>query len=104
MKTISNWDALREYGIDALTGEACSLMYRILCDLTQNGKRIPDLAGYEKSVTHGIPITLHAPASIEAGIARRFFAEVQRRIHRSRRGGPSGGRQHVRREAVVAAS
>jgi hypothetical protein len=40
MKTISSWDALREYGIDVLTGEACSLMYRILCDLTQNGKRI----------------------------------------------------------------
>ena len=40
MKTVSNWDALREFGIDALTGEACSLMYRILCDLTQNGKRI----------------------------------------------------------------
>jgi chromosome partitioning protein len=45
---------------------------------------ILDLAGYEKSVTHGIPSTLHAPASSEAGIARRFFAEVQRRIHRSR--------------------
>ena len=40
MKTVSHWDALREYGIDVLTGEACSLMYRILCDLTQNGKRI----------------------------------------------------------------
>ena len=64
---------------------------------------IPDLAGYEKSVTHGIPITLHAPASIEAGIARRFFAEVQRRIHRSRRGSPPGGWQHVQRKAVVAA-
>jgi hypothetical protein len=40
MKTVSHWDALREYGIDVLTGEACSLMYRILCDLTLNGKRI----------------------------------------------------------------
>jgi hypothetical protein len=40
MKTIANWDALREFGIDALTGEACSLMYRLLCDLTENGKRI----------------------------------------------------------------
>ncbi|MGA2034421.1 MAG: ParA family protein [Thermoguttaceae bacterium] len=52
--------------------------------------------------THGIPITLHAPSSIEAGIARRLFAEVQRRINRSRRGGPSGGRRDVQREAVVA--
>jgi hypothetical protein len=40
MKTIANWDALRPYGIDLLTGEACSLMYRLLCDLTQSGKRI----------------------------------------------------------------
>ena len=44
---------------------------------------IPDLAGFEKSVTLGVPITLHAPASIEAGIARRLFAEVERRISRS---------------------
>ena len=40
MKTVSTWDHLREYGIDLLTGEACSLMYRILCDLTEKGKRI----------------------------------------------------------------
>jgi len=40
MKTIGNWDALRDYGIVALTGEACSLMYRILCDLTKQGKEI----------------------------------------------------------------
>ena len=40
MKTVSHWDGLREFGIDLLTGEACSLMYRLLCDLTQNGKRI----------------------------------------------------------------
>lgn len=45
---------------------------------------IPDLAGFEKSVTHGVPITLHAPSSLEAGFARRFFSEVERRIHRSR--------------------
>ena len=65
---------------------------------------IPDLAGFEKSVTHGIPITLHAPSSIEAGIARRLFAEIQRRIHRSRRSGPPGGRRDVQREALVAAA
>jgi chromosome partitioning protein len=45
---------------------------------------IPDLAGFEKSVTHGVPITLHAPSSVEAGFARRLFAEVERRIHRCR--------------------
>jgi len=40
MKTIANWSALEPYGIVPLTGEACSLMYRILCDLTQKGRRI----------------------------------------------------------------
>jgi len=40
MKSVSSWDHLRPYGIVALTGEACSLMYRILCDLTQQGKCI----------------------------------------------------------------
>jgi len=44
MKTIGDFDALREYGIVALTGEACSLMYRILCDLTQRGKEILERA------------------------------------------------------------
>ncbi len=40
MKTISSWSDLRPYGIDALTGEACGLMYRILFDVTAKGKQI----------------------------------------------------------------
>jgi hypothetical protein len=40
MKTIASWESLRAYGINALTGEACSLMYRILCDITEDGKRV----------------------------------------------------------------
>ena len=40
MKTISSWEHLRPFGIDALTGEACSLMYRILCDITAEGKQV----------------------------------------------------------------
>lgn len=40
MKTVADWSALGEFGIVVLTGEACSLMYRILCDLTARGKRI----------------------------------------------------------------
>ncbi len=40
MKTVADWSALGEFGIVALTGEACSLMYRLLCDLTARGKRI----------------------------------------------------------------
>ena len=40
MKTLSEWRHLEEYGVDALTGEACGLMYRILCDVTAQGKAI----------------------------------------------------------------
>ena len=39
MKTISNWSDLEPFGIVALTGGACRLACRILCDLTQRGKR-----------------------------------------------------------------
>jgi chromosome partitioning protein len=48
---------------------------------------IPDLARFEQSVAVNRPITLYAPSSIEAGIARRLLAEIQRRISRSRRAG-----------------
>lgn len=40
MKTISCWHDLVEYGIDRLTGEACGLSYRGLCDYTAQGLRI----------------------------------------------------------------
>ena len=40
MKTISRLAELSEYGIVPLTGEACSLMYRVLCDLTASGRAI----------------------------------------------------------------
>jgi len=40
MKTVAGWPDLEPFGIVALTGEACSLMYRLLCDLTAQGKRI----------------------------------------------------------------
>jgi chromosome partitioning protein len=56
---------------------------------------IPDLAPFEKSVSLGVPITLHAPASVEAGIARRLFAEVQRRISRCRPSRAASGRGDV---------
>jgi hypothetical protein len=40
VKTITSWDDLRPLGIDALTGEACGLGYRLLCDVTAKGKAI----------------------------------------------------------------
>lgn len=40
MKIISTSAGLQEFGIVPLTGEARSLMYRVLYDLTQQGKRV----------------------------------------------------------------
>lgn len=56
---------------------------------------IPDLARFEQSVAVNRPITLYAPSSIEAGIARRLFAEIQRRISRSRHAGTRCSRSDV---------
>ena len=39
MQNINCWDDLRPFGIDLLTGEACGLSYRLLCDVTQKGKQ-----------------------------------------------------------------
>jgi len=44
MKTISCWDDLSRDGILPLTGEACGLSYRILCDATARGKRLLEKA------------------------------------------------------------
>ena len=44
MKAVRCFDDLREYGIVPLTGEACGLSCRILCDLTAAGKRIVEKA------------------------------------------------------------
>jgi len=64
---------------------------------------IPDRAPFEKSVTHGVPISLSAPASFEAGIGRRLFAEVNRRISRAGASGPGGRRKDVQPVRAVAA-
>jgi chromosome partitioning protein len=65
---------------------------------------IPDLAGYEKSVTHSVPITLHAPASREAGIARSLFDEVEKRVRQARRGRAQQSRSDVRVPAGASAA
>lgn len=39
MRNITCWNDLRSFGIEALTGEACGLSYRLLCDVTEQGKR-----------------------------------------------------------------
>lgn len=39
MKAIRCWDDLSKFGIIPLTGEACGLSYRLLCDVTIRGKK-----------------------------------------------------------------
>src|SRR4051812_18710279 len=38
IKTIEGWGALREFGFNALTGEACNLGLRMLVDLTPSAR------------------------------------------------------------------
>jgi hypothetical protein len=53
MKTINCWDDLSRYGIVLLTGEACGLSYRLLCDVTAAGKRVIEKAlGIAQLVLH----------------------------------------------------
>ena len=40
MKTVNCWNDLERYGIELLTGEACGLSYRLLCDVTEQGRKI----------------------------------------------------------------
>jgi chromosome partitioning protein len=63
---------------------------------------IPDGAKYERSVTLGVPVSLSSPASTEAGIARRLFAEINRRISRGRGGSPVRGRTDVQAVGTLA--
>jgi len=54
MKHVQNWRDLESYGIELLTGEACGLMYRLLCDVTRQGQKV-----IEKCF--GISVTLSEP-------------------------------------------
>ena len=40
MRTIRNWDDLRHYGINFLTGEACAVGKRLLCDVSDQGRKL----------------------------------------------------------------
>lgn len=44
MLIVRSWNDLRNFGIDCLTGEACGLSLRLLCDLTDQGQRIVEKA------------------------------------------------------------
>ena len=59
MKSIRCWDDLSAHGIIPLTGEACGLSYRILCDVTAKGKKTLEKAmsiaqlGLHENWNHG---------------------------------------------------
>ncbi|MFZ1932389.1 MAG: hypothetical protein WAU84_01475 [Thermoguttaceae bacterium] len=59
MKSIRRWDDLCAHGIVPLTGEACGLSYRILCDVTARGKKTLEKAlgvaqlGLQDNWNHG---------------------------------------------------
>ena len=40
MKHIHDWNDLRTYGINYLTGEACAVGKRLLCDVNERGHRL----------------------------------------------------------------
>lgn len=37
---VSNWADMRQFGINALTGESCGYNLRLLCDLSEQGKEL----------------------------------------------------------------
>ena len=59
MKSIRCWDDLSTHGIIPLTGEACGLSYRILCDVTARGRKTLEKAlgvaqlGLHENWNHG---------------------------------------------------
>lgn len=65
MKSIHCWDDIRPFGVVPLTGEACGLSYRILCDVTARGKKILERAldvaqlGLRESWNRGDPDAPH---------------------------------------------
>jgi hypothetical protein len=44
LKFISCFDDLTQHGVIPLTGEACGLSYRVLCDITAKGKKLLEKA------------------------------------------------------------
>jgi len=64
---------------------------------------VPDLARFEQSVTDRIPITLQAPRSEEADVARALFREVEARIKALAGQSSHRRKSNVRRSPVVAA-
>ncbi|MGC3971604.1 MAG: hypothetical protein QM775_30950 [Pirellulales bacterium] len=63
---------------------------------------IPDQALFERSVTDRQPVTLTAPRSRAAKIARSFFDEVERRILGSDESSGKRRKANARRQTLAA--
>ena len=68
MKSIACWEDLNEFGIVPLTGEACGLMYRILCDVTPLRR---DRPREEDGGEGARPARGQAPRKLESGLGGR---------------------------------
>lgn len=64
---------------------------------------IADVAQFERSVTDRIPITLHAPRTVAATLARQLFDEVVSRIEHREASRRTRRRSHVSDSGVAAA-
>ena len=65
---------------------------------------LPDLAAFERAVTDRIPITLHAPSSRAAAIARKLFDEVASRLEGERSVSQPGGGAGLWKKAALSTS
>ena len=61
MESVRNWSDLRRFGIDCLTGEACGVGMRLLCDVDHRGLRI-------LHAFFGCKLELAPPANCSEGV------------------------------------
>jgi hypothetical protein len=82
MKSIHSWNDLSNFGIVPLTGEACSLRYRILCDVTAQGKKTLEKAlgvvdiGLAENWNHGSDADPHVGSIMLAREILRPFVGI----------------------------
>lgn len=83
MKVIYNWGDLKQYGINCLTGEACGISARALCDLTKDGAALvreffglPYNSTFQESWNTGSEFSCFLPWSVLPDLAA--FALITR--------------------------
>lgn len=88
MRTMRDWNDLRHYGVNFLTGEACAVGKRLLCDVSDQGRRLlcqvfglpPNTAFTENwnSQVNGQPAigSIFLPPSLFTFISAMIFLET----------------------------